>query len=78
MATKGEIPRDPRTDPAETSPTPAAADVDAVTSDAVTDDEEGEAGIMDMPAMGEFSSESARQTPLDDLAEVEPSELPPD
>ncbi len=77
MASKGKQPGETDSVPVESRRTPAATGLGAGPAEEIAD-EDGEAAAIDMPAMGEFSAESARQTPLDDLAEVECAELPAD
>jgi hypothetical protein len=77
MTTKGKEPGNPDSAPFESRRTPAAADVGANAPEEPIG-EDGESAPIDMPAMGEFSAESARQTPLDDLAETERARLPAD
>ena len=77
MADRSKDPGNPQGLPIESRRTAAATEVGGVTPDeTVTDD--GEASVIDEPEMGEFSAESARPTPLDDIAAAERSKLPSD
>ncbi len=83
MASKGTEPGNPASEPIESRRTPAATDVGGVTpagAGGVSPDEsnEGEGSVLDVPNMGEFSAESARPTPLDDIAQAERENLPKD
>ena len=74
---KGKEPGDPASAPIESRRAPEATEVGGLSpEESVTDD--GEASVIDAPDMGAFSAESARPTPLDDIAEVERAKLPSD
>ncbi len=77
MASKGIEPGNPDSMPVESWRTPAAADVGGVIPDD-TATEDGAESELDMPDMGAFSAESARPTPLDDIAGAERENLPKD
>lgn len=85
MADRSLTPGDTDAEPIESRRAPAAPAVDGRTpagSGGVTADETlvdgGEASVLDVPDMGEFSAEAARPTPLDDIAGAERSTLPKD
>ena len=63
--------------PIESRRTPAAAEVGGTTADPIIT-EDGEDSVLDAPDFGAFSAESARPTPLDDIAEVERRKAPRD
>ena len=77
MANKGNDPGDTESAPIESRRTAAAADVGGLTSDETTV-EDGQGSELDMPNLGEFSAESARPTPLDDIARAERERMPKD
>lgn len=77
MSTKSTIPGEPDAAPVESRRTPAAADVGS-TSPEETVREDGEDDILDVPDFGTFAAESARPTPLDEIAEVEREKAPRD
>ncbi len=77
MASKGNEPGNPESPPIESRRTAAAADVGGLTSDEVTI-EDGQGSELDIPNLGEFSAESARPTPLDDIARAERERMPKD
>ena len=85
MADKSRTPGNPDDPPIESRRASAAPSIDSVTpagDGGVTPDEvlvdEGDASVLDVPNMGEFSAEAARPTPLDDLAVAERRRLPED
>ncbi len=85
MASKGVEPGNPQSEPLESRRAPAAPGVDSLKSageGAAAPDEvlvdEGEGAGLDVPDMGAFSAESARPTPLDDIAEAERSRMAKD
>ena len=77
MSTKSTMPGEPDAAPVESRRTPAAADVGGTSPDK-TVTEEGEDDVLDVPDFGTFSAESARPTPLDEIAEVEREKAPRD
>lgn len=86
MASKGVGPGNPQSEPIESRRATAAPGVDSLVpageggtapEEALVD--EGEEGTgLDVPDMGTFSAESARPTPLDDIAETERSRMADD
>lgn len=63
-------------EPDQSRRTLAAADVGGVSpEDTATEDGQG---VLDTPDFGTFSAESARPTPLDDIAEAERDKAPRD
>lgn len=77
MSTKSVKPGEPAAAPVESWQTPAAADVGGTSAEA-TGPAEGADDVLDVPNFGEFSAESARPTPLDDIAEAEREKAPRD
>ena len=77
MSTRGREPGEPESAPIESRRTPAAPDVGGITPDEVIV-EGGEASVLDVPNLGEFSAEAARPTPLDDIAGAEREKAPRD
>lgn len=77
MSRKSTVPGNPDGAPIESRRTPAAADVGSVSSEEVAT-EDGEGDVLDTPDLGTFSGESARPTPLDDIAEAERDKAPRD
>ncbi len=77
MSTKSTTPGEPDAAPVESRRTPAAADVGS-TSPEETVTEDGPGDVLDVPDFGAFSAESARPTPLDDIADVERQKAPRD
>lgn len=86
MASKGVEPGNPQSGPLESRGAAAAPGVDSLVPageggtapEEVLVDEGEEGSVMDVPDMGTFSAESARPTPLDDIAEVERSRMAED
>lgn len=82
MSSKSMTPGEPDAAPVESRRTTAATDVGhtspqyTLPQDTATADHEGD--VVDLPDLGEFSAESARPTPLDDIAEVEREKAPRD
>ena len=77
MSSKSTSPGKPDDAPVESRRTPAAADVGSVSPEEVAT-EDGEGDVLDTPDFGAFSGESARPTPLDDIAEAERQKAPRD
>ena len=86
MASKGTEPGNPQSEPLESRRAPAAPGVDSLVPageggaapEEVLVDEGVEGSGLDVPDMGTFSAESARPTPLDDIAGVERSRMAKD
>ncbi len=77
MSSKSIRPGEPDGAPVESRRTPAAADVGRVSPEDIAT-EEGQGDVLDTPDFGSFSAESARPTPLDDIAEAERDKAPRD
>ena len=78
MSTKSTTPGEPDTAASlESRRAPAAANVGRTSPDEPVA-EEGEGDVLDLPDLGAFSAESARPTPLDDIAEAEREKAPRD